>query len=119
MYRIDGTLPTLNDHDKANRTNKFAGAKLKREATDMGAWQLKGKQKITNPCTLEFTWQYSGRHDLDNIAFAKKYVLDSMVKAGILKDDSQKWVLGFTDYFVKVDKGKEGVIINVNELQSM
>lgn len=119
MYQINGTLPTLNEHDKANRTNRFAGAKLKREATDMVAWQLKGKHLIDEPCKIKFVWMYSGKHDYDNIAFAKKYVLDGMVKAGVLKDDNQNYVLGFRDEFLKVNKGNEGVIIHVEELHNL
>lgn len=85
------------------------GAKLKHDMTDMVAWQLTGKPTITAPCNLQFHWFYSSRADFDNIAFAKKYVQDGMVKAGILVDDNQKYVLGFSDTFTKVDKGSEKV----------
>lgn len=112
-YVIKGKFATLNEHDGANRSNRFLGAKLKHEMTEMVAWQLKGKPPITSPCTLHFTWHYSSRADFDNIAFAKKYVQDGMVKAGILADDNQKHVLGFSDTFTKVDKGDEGVIVEV------
>jgi Holliday junction resolvase RusA-like endonuclease len=113
---VKGQLADLNKHDQANRNNKFGGAALKKEQTDLVAWQLKGKPKITRPCTLEFVWYYSGRFDFDNIRFACKYVLDGMVKAGILPNDNQKWVLGFDgDTFIKVPKGQEKVEIFVSE----
>lgn len=116
QLEIDGTLATLNDHDEANRRNKFAGAKLKKEMTDYVAWQVKGAPAITQPCIITFNWYYSGKHDLDNIRFAAKYILDGMVKAGILPDDSQKWVLGFGgDYFTKVSKGQEKVLVEIEE----
>lgn len=118
IYVVNGKLATLNDHDAANRSNKFYGAKMKEEMTDLVAWQVKQGIKISHPCYVIFTWLYSGRHDFDNIAFAKKYVLDGMVKAGILPNDNQSWVLGFTDNFEKVGKGEEGVVITVEEIES-
>lgn len=118
-YVIEGKFATLNEHDNANRRNRFLGAKLKHEMTEMVAWQLKGKPAIISPCLLHFNWRYSSRADFDNIAFAKKYVQDGMVTAGILVDDNQKHVLGFSDTFTKVDKGNEGVIIIAEELQTV
>lgn len=115
-YTINGQLADLNKHDQANRNNKFGGAALKKEQTDLVAWQLKGKQKIALPCTIEFIWYYSGRHDFDNLRFGCKYILDGMVKAGVLKNDNQKCILGFIgDTFIKVPKGKEKVEVYAYE----
>lgn len=116
LYTIQGQLATLNDHDAANRGNKFIGAKLKREQTELVAYQVMGKPKITKPCFVTFHWFYSSRHDYDNIAFAKKYALDGMIKAGILPNDNQSWVLGFSDDFTKVEKGQEKLLIEVEEI---
>lgn len=115
-YVVKGQLADLNKHDGANRNSRFGGASLKKEQTDLVAWQLKGKPKITRPCTIGFVWYYSGKFDFDNIRFACKYVLDGMVKAGVLPNDNQKWVLGFEgDYFIRCDKGSEKVIVEVFE----
>ena len=40
------------------------------------------------------------KRDLDNISFAKKFVLDAMQQAGRLKNDNRKYVTGFTDDFI-------------------
>ena len=37
--------------------------------------------------------------DLDNICFAKKFILDALVKAGTIKTDGWNGVMGFTDEF--------------------
>lgn len=114
VYDIVGNLAKLNEHDSANRANRFAGAKLKETMTNMVALQLIGKPRITSPCFITFHWRYSTRHDFDNIRFACKYVLDGMVKAGVLENDNQKCVLGFKgDYFERVPKGSEGVRVVV------
>ena len=117
LITITGDLAKLNEHDNANRSNRFAGAKLKKDMTDLVAWQVKSKPEVKNPCTITFHWYYSSKHDFDNIRFGCKYVQDGLVKGGVLKDDSQKWVLGYDgDYFIKVDKGKEKVVVEINEV---
>jgi hypothetical protein len=109
---IKGSLATLNDHDSANRANKFVGAKLKQEMTDFVAYQVKRMKKIDEPVFITFHWFISSRHDFDNVRFAAKYILDGLVKAGKLPNDNQKWVLGFHgDYFIKVPKGQEKVVV--------
>lgn len=113
---IKGQLATLNDHDNANRSNRFIGAKLKQENTDIVAWQCKKYSKITKPCIITFHWYFSTKHDFDNIRFAAKYILDGMIKAGILPNDNQAWILGFGgDYFIKVPKGEEKVLVEIEE----
>lgn len=115
LITIKGQLATLNEHDGANRGNKFGGAKLKQTMTDLVAWQVKG-QKITRPCILTFHWYYSTRHDFDNIRFAAKYILDGLVKAEVLPNDNQQWILGFGgDMFIKVAKGEEKVVVEIDE----
>jgi hypothetical protein len=114
IYVIKGKFATLNEHDGANRSNRFMGAKLKHDMTDMVAWQLTGKPTITAPCIPAFEWLIHSRADYDNIGFARKYVLDGMVKSGVLPDDNQKWVRGFGgEIFTHVEKGQEGVIVTV------
>jgi hypothetical protein len=41
------------------------------------------------------------KRDVDNVESAKKYLMDSLVKCGVLQGDSPKWVIGvpsYTDY---------------------
>jgi len=98
VYKIVGELPDLNTQDNANRTHYRKGAKLKKEATEMVAWQVKGKQKVDGAFTIGFHWVFSSkRKDPDNIIFAKKYILDGFQVAGIIKNDSCKYFKGI-DY---------------------
>ena len=39
------------------------------------------------------------RGDPDNVRVASKYILDGLVQAGVLEDDSQRWIIGFTDLY--------------------
>ena len=116
-YTIKGDLAKLNEHDNANRTNRFGGAALKKRMNELVMSQLEGKKPITKPCIITFYWFYSGRHDFDNIRFGAKYILDGMQKAGVLPNDNQTWVRGFGgDWFTKVAPGEEKVMIEVEEL---
>ena len=116
---ILGQLPTLNEANNSARTHWAVASKMKKEATDLVAWQCKGKPKITKPIMITFHWFYSTKHDFDNIRSACKFVLDGMVESKMLPDDSQKWVLGFNgDYFIKVPKGEEKVVVEYEEWES-
>ncbi len=106
---IDGTLPGLNEYIAAERGHRNAGARLKREWTERVAWEAKaqGVASVTGPVRVVCRWYLANRRrDLDNTrAFATKVLLDGLVVAGVLPDDSQAWVIGFQDDFA-LDKAR-------------
>lgn len=109
-------LPSLNDYIRACRGNKFLGAKMKSKVEEDISFYLMQIPKFEKPIKIHFTWiEKTKRRDLDNICFAKKFILDAMVKYGKLKDDNRKCVTGFTDSF---DYGKENkVILEIEEVK--
>lgn len=115
--RIQAKLPSCNDYTKACRTNQFLGAKMKRNTQDAIGWFIKGLPRFENPVTIDFIWiEQNAKRDLDNISFAKKFILDALVENGVLINDSPKYVVGFTDTF---EKGKETeVIITIKEAEN-
>lgn len=64
---------------------------------------------------IHFHWiEENKRRDLDNICFAKKFILDALVKAGKLADDNRKNVTAFIDTF---EYGNESrVILDIEEV---
>lgn len=113
---IKGKLPTLNDATNKARTHWAIAAKQKKEATELVAWQCKRMKKITSPVFITFHWFVSSNHDADNIRHGAKYLLDGMILSKKLPNDNQKWVLGFHgDYFTKVAKGEEKVIVEIDD----
>ena len=72
---------------------------------------------FTKPIKIHFHWIESNkRRDLDNVAFAKKFILDSMVKHGKLADDNRRFVTAFTDTF---DYGPDNkVILEIEEVKN-
>lgn len=112
---IPHQFTTLNQHIAANNSNRYKAAKIKRDETYQAKVHFIGK-KIETPCTIKFIWHVKNmRTDPDNIAFAKKYILDGMVTAGALPDDTMKHIKGFTDEFI-VDKDNVGVEIILDKV---
>lgn len=95
-------FPGLNEYVDANRRNRHIGAKMKQEYTDTVTMLVKNKGfHVKYPVTIDFVWQEENtRRDPDNIIFAKKFILDGLVDAGILPADTQKWIMGFTDSWI-------------------
>lgn len=114
VFTIPGKLPTLNEYTNSNRTHWGAGATLKKEATKAA--------EIASSCLeipdgsaviLHYDWHISTRHDLDNIAFAQKFVQDGIVSGGKLPNDNRKYIRGFTHKFTEVSKGRDCVVVEV------
>lgn len=108
---IHDTFPSLNDYIEKERIHRLAGAKMKGEQTDRVAWQVKKMGKFTKPVTIHFRWhEINRKRDPDNIIFAKKFVLDGLVVAGVLPNDTQKYIKGFYESIV-INPSKPGVEI--------
>lgn len=113
-------LPSLNDFIGAMNRNRFIGNKMKREYTELVSTYAKANRlgHFTEPITLEFQYtEPNNKRDGDNIVFAKKFILDGLVEAGVLTDDNQKWVKGFSDSWKTTDiPHKVGVRIVMREV---
>jgi len=99
--KIPGEFVDLNTYINAERSNRFIGAKIKKEETERVAWETKKyKNKIKEPVWMRFDWfTKNERKDPDNVAFSKKFIFDGMVDAGVMEGDTRKFVSGFEDYF--------------------
>lgn len=76
--------------------------------------QLQGVHKVES-CRIHFLWiEKDKRRDLDNIAFAKKFILDALVGANVLKGDGWSCVKGFKDSF-SVDKYRPRIEVYIDE----
>lgn len=108
-------LPSCNDYIRACRSNPHVGAKMKAKTEEEISAYLLGLPRFKRPVKIGFHWvEANARRDLDNICFAKKFILDSMVKCGKLKDDNRKCVTAFTDTFSYGKQSK--VILTIEEV---
>ena len=116
---IPGRLPGLNEYTKACRTNPYAGADMKKDGERYVSVyihkQLRG-MTVKNPVSITFKWhERNARRDPDNVSgFGHKVILDAMVHAGVLPDDSLNWVRHIEDYFM-VDKKNPRIEVEITE----
>ena len=114
-YIIDMKLPSLNDYIKVCRANKYNANKYKAKLEQEIGLFLAKMPKWNNPIKIHFHWiEGNKKRDIDNVAFAKKFILDSMVKNGKLTDDNRRYVTAFTDTFEYSDTTK--VILEIEEI---
>lgn len=93
-FTIPARLPGLNEIIEANRTNRYEGAKQKEIADMLVAFHAKRIKPLESPCVVKIRFiEPNKKRDIDNIYSGAKFVLDGLRKAGILKNDSQKWVV--------------------------
>jgi Holliday junction resolvase RusA-like endonuclease len=110
-------LPTsLNEYINAERTNKFMGAKIKKEETEKVIIECKFEelQPVRGRVKLFFYWYVKNKKkDPDNIAFAKKFIIDGLVEANVLRNDNLNTIVELRDYFVL--DNEDQVIVDIIE----
>jgi len=113
-FTIPGTLPSLNEYIRAERGSKYAAAKIKKDATELVAWSAKGLAPIEKyPVTVHCHWVVKNRRkDLDGVRHSIKYVLDGLVMAGVLKNDSWRYISGLSDTF---EVGEPRIEVTIKE----
>ena len=117
IVKIDMKLPSLNEYINVCRTNKYKASKFKKDIEEDIGFYIAGLPTFENPIQIHFHWiEGNKRRDLDNVAFAKKFILDAMVKFGKLKDDNRKCVTAFSDTFSYDNKSM--VVLEIVEVQN-
>lgn len=117
VFEVLGRLAGLNEYTNACRTNRYAGAKLKRENQDRVAWAVRAARlrPFEGPVEVHITFvEPSMRRDPDNIRHGAKYILDALVETGVIKDDSQRYVKGIADRYL-VNPSNPRVIVELEE----
>ncbi|WP_037351237.1 RusA family crossover junction endodeoxyribonuclease [Anaeroarcus burkinensis] len=115
---LPGRLPGLNEYTRDCRANRQAGAALKRDAEEEIIWEIKRqlRGKRFRRVKIAFRWiEPNQKRDLDNIAFGKKFVLDSLQKSGVLSNDGWRQIAGLADEF-EVDRVNPRVVVEIEEV---
>lgn len=117
-FVIQGALPGLNEYIEAERSSRYAASAMKKKVQHTIAQVCRAqhpKARFQNPVRMHYTWYEKDlRRDCDNIAFAKKFIQDAFVQAGILIDDSRRYITGFTDTFA-LDRKNPRIEIEMEE----
>lgn len=116
QFIIPFQLPGLNQVNAANRANPYAGAKLKKNVDAAICTIIKAAhiQPVSYPCIVHMTFLEPGRRDADNVESAKKFILDALVKSGVIQNDSPKYVVG-SPSFTRYVKGDPQVTVTIIE----
>ena len=118
---IEGKLWGLNEWTYACRSKygQHTASAYKKETEQLIGWYIKkwlGNWKTNKTVYLKFLWVEPNRkRDLDNIAFAKKFIQDALVKNGVIPNDGWKNILGFTDDFA-VDAENPRIEVDIIEV---
>jgi len=107
---LPGEYTDLNTYSTAERAHRHKAAEIKRDETErvwaevMSQKNREGLRIEKYPITIAFHWfAPDKRKDPDNIAFAKKFLLDGCQDAGLIENDGWKQIAGFSDSF-HIDK---------------
>ena len=117
---ISGQLPGLNEYIATERGGggKYRAAAMKRDAERVIGLCARSQLReihFTAPVTMRYTWhEPNRRRDKDNIAFARKFVQDALVAAGVLQGDGWACIEGFSDTF-EVDRDNPRIEIEITE----
>ena len=111
---IPGRLPGLNEIIAAAKSHYAKYSTEKKEYTEEVAWLAK-KAKLPRyeKSYLVITWyEPNSRRDPDNVMAGQKFILDGLVQAGVIPDDSQKYILGIYHRFM-VDRKNPRIEVEI------
>ena len=122
-FTVPGRLPGQNEmiaSAKGFGGRGYGYAKLKRQWTDTVAL-LARAARLPRFHRVRLTFEWSEprpsrtcrRRDPDNVAAGKKLVLDGLVAAGVLENDTADQIAGWTDTFAT--GGVAGVKVTIEE----
>lgn len=119
-FEIPGRLPGKNEYTNACRKNRYAGAKMKRDAQNLVGWAIRkaNLKPMSGLVDVHFNWiEPNKRRDKDNIRGADKFILDALVELAIIKDDGWRYVNDFSDSY-DVDKENPRIVVTLEEIST-
>lgn len=121
-FTIRRKLPSLNEVIDKNRANRYYGAQYKADIEEAIGWDI--KQALTagtltptdQPCEIYIEFhEATKRRDVDNIQSSQKFILDAMVKNGVLKNDSRRYVKQVHHRII--DDSSDFVVVEIKEFE--
>lgn len=116
---IPGRLPGMNEITDAARGNRYIAAKMKKEYTEMVAlYAMAAKLPRMEKVDVMILWHEPDKmRDKDNIHAGIKFILDGLVKAGIIPNDNWAHIGDITHKF-DVDRRNPRIEVILEEVQA-
>ncbi len=118
-FTIKGRLDSMNttDRDQRNPRYRFFGALRRKRVKQQVALCILYNRVPTFSGTVKvhIRWvEKDKRRDIDNIRSGAKVILDSLVKMGRIRNDSQKWLTALTDNY-EVNKENPRIEVTIED----
>lgn len=114
-FIIPGRLPGTNEIIDAAKSHYGSYAALKRMNTELVAWVSKRIPAMTS-VEISITWhEPNEKRDIDNVAGGTKFILDGLVMAGRIPNDTQRYVKAINHRFT-VDRKNPRVEVEITQL---
>lgn len=122
IFTIPGRFPSLNDYIGAMNAGRHAGNDLKQRETERCAWEAKqaGLRPVSGAVRITICWiEKDQRRDLDNISsFGCKVLLDGLREAGVLPNDTRRYVRGIYSDFPDPDPIRPRVEVTIETIDT-
>ncbi|MDJ0554337.1 MAG: hypothetical protein F6K24_02600 [Okeania sp. SIO2D1] len=117
MQKVEYPLPpTLNKIINNARRSKYISSSEKRKWTEDIAILSSELTPCQDMVWLKFEWKvFNQKRDPDNIAAAAKFILDGLVAAEIIPDDSLKYIGSpILHYYGKAQRGDDSCTLSIS-----
>lgn len=126
-FTIPGRLPSLNDLIHAMNHNRFAGAKVKREAETLVAYAARAAhvKPLSGAFRISVTWhEPNNLRDRDNVVSGVKFILDALQPMsrrhprgiGIIPGDGAKHMPQAPAHDVQVDRANPRIVVTLTPI---
>lgn len=113
---IPGEMPDFNTIVDKSKQHWAAYSQMKKENTNLVHMIAQNYLEPMTKVDLHFKWLCTSRRkDKDNIIAGQKFIIDGLVKAGILENDGWKQIGKLTHEF-DVDKENPRVLVEITEV---
>ena len=117
-------FPSYNEHENLARTNRHLAARQERELVDLVARTARvaadaqGWRMPEAPVRVTLVWhEVNRRRDQDGIRWFEKPLLDGLQKAGVIANDNQGCIDGFSRNILQIDRDNPGVGVYLDALE--